>query len=254
MKTLISILFLSFLFTACQESNSSSQEAGNSQDQSSETIKADFDNTYTGQINNKLDIVMRLKASSGQIRGTYYYASKGIDIELTGQIDDLGTITLNEFAANGNQTGVFKGEKLQDDRIEGKWSKPNGEGAQSFKLRLSDVDYNQTKGRNGKIDFDAISGEYSPIGDDENCVGWLEVKHLGNGKFYFEILVADNSHGCDYTESGTITLDQNGTGKHSSEVCDELNFRFMADKIIVEEGACIVCAMCSYSTEYRKSQ
>ncbi|MEO8933367.1 MAG: hypothetical protein ABI295_03595, partial [Xanthomarina sp.] len=86
---------------------------------------------------------MKITSNSGAITGTYFYKSKGIDIELKGDLNPNGEIVMGEFDPQGNQTGVFKGFILNGSKITGKWSKPNGENNMDFILLETNTNYTQ---------------------------------------------------------------------------------------------------------------
>ena len=97
-------------------------------------IPTNFVKTFEGEISKKFDIIMKLTSDNGIVSGTYYYKKVGENIQLKGELKSNGELQLNEFDNNGNQTGIFKGKIIENSKIEGKWSKPNGDNEMTFKL------------------------------------------------------------------------------------------------------------------------
>ena len=52
---------------------------------------------------------MKLVRTGDQLAGSYLYQKVGKRIDLRGNIDQNGNLTLEEFDPSGKQTGVFKG-------------------------------------------------------------------------------------------------------------------------------------------------
>lgn len=78
-------------------------------------------------------IEMRLERDAVNLRGAYSYDGIGQELSLRGRIDSQGNLSLQEFDANGKQTGQFKGKLSEESEpepsaaiIEGNWTQPNG--------------------------------------------------------------------------------------------------------------------------------
>jgi hypothetical protein len=56
----------------------------------------DFNRTFVGTINNKIDVVFSLKNKNGQLTGFYYYNKIGVEINLIGNINH-GNVVLYEL-------------------------------------------------------------------------------------------------------------------------------------------------------------
>lgn len=109
-----------------------------------EGVDNDFIRTYEGSIGGQYEIMMRIIVNSGKIEGKYFYKKKGVNIDVTGNLQSDGAVTLKEFDAKGNQTGVFTGRMINKSKIEGNWSKPNGNGRKDFLLIESNVNYEES--------------------------------------------------------------------------------------------------------------
>ncbi len=87
---------------------------------------------FKGSIGSSLDLQMKLVRTGDQLAGSYFYQKIGTRINLRGNVDKDGNLTLEEFDPAGKQTGVFKGiwQVSKDDglvSLAGNWSKPLNE-------------------------------------------------------------------------------------------------------------------------------
>src|SRR5215212_5927918 len=84
---------------------------------------------FKGSIGSSLDLQMKLARTGDQLAGSYFYQKIGTRIDLRGNVDKDGNLTLEEFDKSGKQTGLFKGLWSVDPgdglaRLVGNWSKP----------------------------------------------------------------------------------------------------------------------------------
>jgi hypothetical protein len=84
---------------------------------------------FKGSIGSSLDLQMKLVRTGDQLAGSYFYQKVGTRIDLRGNVDKDGNLTLEEFDKSGKQTGVFKGLWTVDSTdglvtLAGNWSKP----------------------------------------------------------------------------------------------------------------------------------
>lgn len=75
---------------------------------------------------------MKLVRTADELAGSYFYQKIGTRINLRGNVDKNGNLTLQEFDQAGKQTGLFKGVWTTDKSdglvtLAGNWSKPPGE-------------------------------------------------------------------------------------------------------------------------------
>jgi hypothetical protein len=87
---------------------------------------------FKGSIGSSLDLQMKLVRTADQLAGSYFYQKVGTRINVRGNVDKDGNLTLQEFDPAGKQTGLFKGVWGVDARdglatLAGNWSKPPGE-------------------------------------------------------------------------------------------------------------------------------
>ncbi|HEY4424693.1 MAG TPA: DUF3298 domain-containing protein [Pyrinomonadaceae bacterium] len=87
---------------------------------------------FKGSIGSSLDLQMKLVRTGDQLAGSYFYEKVGTRIDLRGNVDKDGNLTLEEFDKSGKQTGLFKGLWAVDASdglitLAGNWSKPPGE-------------------------------------------------------------------------------------------------------------------------------
>lgn len=97
---------------------------------------------FKGSIGNSLDLQMKLVRSGDQLAGSYFYEKIGTRIDLRGNVDKEGNLTLEEFDKSGKQTGVFKGLWQVDSgdgliTLAGNWSKPLNEKGSDKKTAFS---------------------------------------------------------------------------------------------------------------------
>src|SRR5215510_15064623 len=84
---------------------------------------------FKGSIGSSLDLQMKLVRTGDQLAGSYFYQKVGTRINVRGNVDKDGNLTLQEFDPAGKQTGVFKGIWTVDSKdglitLAGNWSKP----------------------------------------------------------------------------------------------------------------------------------
>ena len=129
---------------------------------------------FKGSIGSALGLQMKLVREGEKLTGSYFYQKVGKKIEVRGAIDKDGNTTLEEFDANGKQTGVFKGVWKQDENgavvIAGSWTKPNGDKKAAFSLQEEPIEFShgveivarQTKEKNKKLKYE-IAVEYPQL-------------------------------------------------------------------------------------------
>ena len=139
---------------------------------------------FKGSIGSSLDLQMKLVRTGDQLTGTYYYQKIGKRIDLRGSVDTHGNVVLEEFGADGKQTGVFKGlwnQKPEDGMVSiaGNWSKPPGSKDEDKKTAFSiheepisftggvDVATKQVKENNKKLVYD-IDAQYPQLSGGDN--------------------------------------------------------------------------------------
>ncbi|ALL06865.1 hypothetical protein AQ505_16050 [Pedobacter sp. PACM 27299] len=82
-------------------------------------IAVDFNKTFVGSINHKIDVVFNLKNINGKITGFYYYHKIGIEINLTGIIDN-GELLLYELDDQNIKKAKITGKLLKNSFL-GRW-------------------------------------------------------------------------------------------------------------------------------------
>ena len=139
---------------------------------------------FKGSIGSSLDLQMKLVRTGDQLSGSYFYQKVGTRIDLRGNVDKDGNLTLEEFDPSGKQTGVFKGLWRVDGAdglitLAGNWSKPPTEKGSDKKTAFSvheepiaftgDVDLvsKQIKESNKKLMYE-ISAQYPQLTGGNN--------------------------------------------------------------------------------------
>jgi hypothetical protein len=130
--------------------------------------------SFKGSIGSALGLQMKLVREGEKLTGSYFYQKVGKKIEVRGAIDKDGNTTLEEFDANGKQTGVFKGVWKQDENgavvIAGSWTKPNGDKKAAFSLQEEPIEFShgveivarQIEEKNKKLKYE-IAVEYPQL-------------------------------------------------------------------------------------------
>jgi hypothetical protein len=139
---------------------------------------------FKGSIGTSLDLQMKLVRTGDQLAGSYFYQKVGTRIDVRGNVDKDGNLTLDEFDPNGKQTGVFKGIWTVDQEdglitLAGNWSKPASEKGSDKKTAFSvheepitftgDVDLvaKQIKENNKKLNYE-IAAQYPQLTGGNN--------------------------------------------------------------------------------------
>ncbi|HET6972598.1 MAG TPA: DUF3298 domain-containing protein [Pyrinomonadaceae bacterium] len=139
---------------------------------------------FKGSIGSSLDLQMKLVRTGDQLAGSYFYQKVGTRIDLRGNVDKDGNLTLEEFDKSGKQTGLFKGLWAVDANdglitLAGNWSKPPNEKDSDKKTAFSvheepiaftgDVDLvaKQIKESNKKLNYE-IDARYPQLTGGSN--------------------------------------------------------------------------------------
>ena len=129
---------------------------------------------FKGSIGSALDLQMKLVREGEKLSGSYFYQKVGKKIEVRGNVDTGGNVTLEEFDSGGKQTGVFKGIWKQDAEgsieISGNWMKPTGEKQTVFSLHQEPIEFSngaeivarQIKENNKKLKYE-VYAEYPQL-------------------------------------------------------------------------------------------
>lgn len=150
---------------------------------------------FKGSIGSSLDLQMKLVRNGDQLTGSYFYQKVGTRIDVRGNVDKDGNLTLQEFDPSGKQTGLFKGIWKVDGAdglitLAGNWSKPPSEKGSDKKTAFSlheeplsftgDVDLvsKQIKESNKKLMYD-VSVVYPQLtgGNNPNFEKFNQAAH-----------------------------------------------------------------------------
>jgi len=182
-KLLISLALVSaYSFTACRKTSTPAEQT----QANPPTIREQYQHPqggstpagetryFKGSIGSALGLQMKLVRESDKLTGTYFYQKVGTKIDVRGSVDSGNNVVLEEFDANGKQTGVFKGVwKNGDDgliEIAGNWTKPNSNKATAFSLQQEPIEFTngveiiarQIKENNKKLKYE-IDAEYPQL-------------------------------------------------------------------------------------------
>jgi hypothetical protein len=229
----IKLLYLTLLFTSfisCKSETTTEKQQPQ--------LNLDFVQTYEGTIANKYPLHIKLKSDAGVITGNYFYDKVGTDIKFNGTITNDSVFTLNEFDINGNQVGLWKGKLVNENKISGDWSKPDGSSATDFKLIATSSNYETVKREFSNSKYAAYSGTYnSPYNEGGISFGILEIEYTGNKEIRFEIKVG-HIEGCTGHLKGTAKIKSNGQAIYSGPQCESLIFNFQNREVKVKEKKC----------------
>lgn len=151
-------LILALSLQACaqksaQQNSSQQQSNGNGAQSSANEPSNGATSTgqsffFRGEIGGDHRVEMNLVRDGQNVTGSYSYANQPGSLTLKGSIDAQGNLTMQEFDAQGTETGLFKAKWKEADvdpsiELEGKWSKPNGRGETNFYLIEQHVELGQ---------------------------------------------------------------------------------------------------------------
>lgn len=170
-----------YCFAACRKSAAPAEQSTASQGSNSEQLQRPQGGVtppetwyFKGSIGSALGLQMKLVRQSDKLTGTYFYQRVGTKIDVRGTIDSGNNVVLEEFDANGKQTGVFKGVWKTGDNglieIAGNWSRPDGSKAAAFSVQQEPVEFTngveiiarQIKEKNKKLNYE-IDVEYPEL-------------------------------------------------------------------------------------------
>lgn len=152
-RALTTITLIAFLlFTACRKSSTTNEVATASPADGQERLHPESGAAsvvetrfFKGSIGNALDLQMKLVREGETLTGSYFYQKVGTKIDLRGNVDKDGNVTLEEFDSGSKQTGVFKGvwKQSADGPIEisGDWTKPNSDKKTAFSLHQEPIEF-----------------------------------------------------------------------------------------------------------------
>ena len=159
--------------TASEQTNQITADTVDGQHPEGGAVPAPATKFFTGSIGNAPGLQMKLIREGDKLTGSYFYQKVGKKIDVRGTVDSGGNLTLEEFDANGKQTGVFKGTwKGEDGAIEiaGNWTKPNSDKKTAFSLRQEPIEFSnsveivprQIKENNKKLKYE-VDTEYPQL-------------------------------------------------------------------------------------------
>lgn len=152
-QVFIALALIAFLsITACRKESTPAEQTTPGAADSSERQHPEGGVTaaaetkfFKGSIGSALGLQMKLVREGDKLTGSYFYQKVGKKIDLRGNVDNDGNVTLEEFDPKGQQTGVFKGVWKQDDNgaieIAGSWTKPNGDKKAAFSLHQEPIEF-----------------------------------------------------------------------------------------------------------------
>lgn len=110
----------------------------------SSNVTLNFHNTYTGKINDKYEIVMKVEKSESYLTGTYKYKGKDQTIYLRLKSKKGNSYVLEEYIYNENGTsitGFFEGT-FNDNIFSGKWFSTDRSKSFPFSVKTNSSTFN----------------------------------------------------------------------------------------------------------------
>jgi len=232
--------------------NSTEKTNENSKTESkASTVEIDFSKAFEGAINEQHKIMMKIKSTDGKIRGSYFYTNIGIEISLTGTLDNSGNIKLEEFDAKGKRLGSFEGRLINNNKISGDWFKKIGAASMPFLLLESQKPYEMTRDRISDQTYKSISGYYVSPNNSDDFEAGVKINYLGKNKFKFEVATSNGRTGCTGEISQIGVINTYGVGSYSDKLCESLNFKFEPSKVTISETNCqFHGARCTFNGTY----
>lgn len=211
-----------------------------------------FNSRYEGSIDSKYGIYMSIQSNNGVVTGEYFYKKNGEPLMIQGTINNEGDMLLNEFDSNNNLTGVFRSSVSNIEKIEGVWSKPNGQSQMPFLLKKVNVN-SQTIDEKSILDKKQFLGTYeSPYNKHGISYSSVKIYEIIEDKFKFEISTAHQS-GCTGGVEGIGIINEYGIGHWSSKECKNLTFEFSDNRLVINEAGCELYGLrCPFAGEYYK--
>lgn len=190
---------------------------------------------YTGSINNKLIIKMKMEITGNEIKGNYYYEKIKQNITVKGLIKkitdsknkQITQYIIEEFDEKGNKTGLFTGNLSSFVIIKGNWSSPDGK--KIFPFILNEV-------KNNIQNSESINGTYDRGGDAA-----IEILLLNDGNIRIKgsavwVMSTSNVHTGEF--EGVASL-KDGIAVYKSGSTDsdcKVIIKFIKDGIEVEDN------------------
>src|SRR5882672_3819603 len=181
-QTVMALALIAFFSViACRKESAPGNQTGTSRGDSAErqhpeggVVPSAETKFFKGSIGSALGLQMKLVREGENLTGSYFYQKIGTKIDLRGNIDKDSNVSLEEFDANGKQTGVFKGVWKQDENgaieITGNWMRPNGDKKAAFSLHQEPIEFShgveivarQIREKNKKLKYE-INVEYPQL-------------------------------------------------------------------------------------------
>ena len=189
---------------------------------------------------------MSLTKVGNNLSGNYFYNTQKTALKISGTIDKLGNLTINEFNGTGSITGIFKGQ-MTNNKITGNWSKPDG--SKTMPFSISEALNNQSTASSKSTDVSNWTGTYTDkFGTTLKLTG-----PASDGAVKFE-LVQGSSNCAELTE-GIAYLEKAGFAIYSEENVGTLKFTYNNGEIELSEVDFSHGASCgSYDGYYKKKK
>lgn len=138
LRTLVFLLAV-FLVACNSEQKSDKPTTTNATVSNTDSIKPilNFYKHLVGNLANHA-ITMDLQANEAKITGSYFYNKVGLLLKLSGSITKQNVYSFYEIDPNGDTTGLFTGQLIEQEGLSGTWT--NIKTKQQFSFELSERD------------------------------------------------------------------------------------------------------------------
>ena len=200
----------------------------------------------SGNISEKYPVKMILTIQDNEVVGYYFYEKYKTKILLTGNIQE-SKIILNESPDYESEFKIgFVGE-LNEDKFIGNWIDVTNKKELAFsssvysdqKIEISD-------------EIKQLEGNYKSTFNSDNFMGSINLKHISDNLFCFEVSTATES-GCVGDLKGLIELINLKNGIYSDSLCEKLEISVESDLLTIDEENCDYHGMrCAFYGKYKK--
>ena len=156
---------------------------------------------FSGNINGSIPVFLWVVVKDSVVKGevTYLKTAKRTPITVAGAITKDEGLRLEEFAGDGNITGIYNGN-FNTGKLTGTWSKPGSERELKYSLTPKDTVLSN-------IDMDlqpvAIGGEYAYLYGKSGATGSIDIKSIGKNNYLIEISSVTESPANNLADIGT---------------------------------------------------
>jgi hypothetical protein len=215
-------------------------------DEETATDSENFDYTYEGLINNKINVRINIFQYKGEqmARGVYLNSKQIINMDVTNPA--AGTFVLTE-KINNKPTGIWTVAVEEEDILTGTWSTPDGSKQMPVRLGMTNGDFDDFLNKEEiKTGFYALQeGNEEEETKQEFPLLYSEelfVKNMAENTLYFDLYIQGSPPGVHIgMVNGTAVKSGNSYRYKNEEGC-EITMSFAGDSVqLSQKGSDINC-------------